>query len=74
MLYLQVVFSSEWWYIAFMTIFSISNGYVGNLGFMFAPKVVLPEYQDIAASFTVAMLVGGCGVGSVISNPIVTNL
>ena len=57
-----------------MALFSISNGYVGNIGMMFAPKVVSPEYQDIAASFTVAMLVGGCGVGSVISNPIVNIL
>ena len=57
-----------------MALFSISNGYVGNIGFMFAPKVVYAEYQDIAASFTVAMLVAGCGVGSIISNPIVNAL
>ena len=41
---------------------------------MFAPKVVAAEYQDVAAAFTVAMLVGGCGVGSVISNAIVKML
>ena len=41
---------------------------------MFAPKVVSAEYQDIAASFTVAMLVGGCGIGSIISYPIVNAL
>ena len=70
----QVVFSSEWWYIVFMALFSISNGYIGNIGFMFAPKVVASEYQDVAAAFTVAMLVGGCGVGSVISNSIVKML
>ena len=57
-----------------MALFSISNGYVGNIGFMFAPKVVSAEYQDIAASFTVAMLVGGCGIGSLISLPIVNVL
>ena len=57
-----------------MALFSISNGYIGNIGFMFAPKVVASEYQDVAAAFTVAMLVGGCGVGSVISNSIVKML
>ena len=57
-----------------MALFSISNGYLGNIGFMFAPKVVAAEYQDVAASFTVAMLVGGCGVGSIISNAFVNIL
>ena len=70
----QVVFKSEWWYIGFMLIFSISNGYVGNIAFMFTPKVVSAEYQDIAASFAVAMLVGGCGLGSIISTPVVNAL
>ena len=71
---LQIVFKSEWWYIGFMVLFSISNGYVGNIGFMFTPKVVSAEYQDIAASFAVAMLVGGCGLGSIISTPVVNAL
>ena len=55
-------------------LFSVSNGYVGNIGFMFAPKVVSKEYQEISASFTSAMMLTGLGVGSMISNPIVNSL
>ena len=38
---------------------------MGNIAFMFTPKVTLSEYQSIAASFGAAMLVVGSGLGDV---------
>jgi hypothetical protein len=57
-----------------MMVLAISNGYIGNLACMWAPKVVKPDYQEETASFLVAVLVIGCGLGSIISNPVVTAL
>lgn len=63
----QVFFESEGYYIFFVVLLSVSNGYIGNITMMFGPKVVKPEYQEVTAAFLVALLVVGCGLGSVIS-------
>jgi hypothetical protein len=57
-----------------MVLLSVSNGYVGNIACMFGPKVVNPKYQEETAAILVAGLVVGCGLGSVLSNPIVRAL
>lgn len=53
-------------------VLAISNGYIGNNACMWGPKVVKPDYQEETAAFLVAGLVIGCGLGSIISNPLVT--
>jgi equilibrative nucleoside transporter 1/2/3 len=68
------VFDSDVYYIVFMIFFSISNGYVGTIAMMFGPKVVDPKYQEMTASFLIAFLVLGCGLGSIISAPVVQSL
>ena len=71
----EVVFKSDAFYIIFMLIFGISNGYIGNIAMMFGPKKVNNvDHQGIAAAAIVATLVIGCGVGSVISNVLVKAL
>ena len=55
-----------------MMALAISNGYVGNIACMWGPKVVKPDYQEETAAFLVAGVVIGCGLGSIISNPLVT--
>ena len=59
---------------SFIVLFAISNGYVGNIAFMFAPKTVSVEYQPIAASFGAAVMVCGLGLGSLLSKPVVNAL
>ena len=75
----KVVFESEFYYAAFITMLAVSNGYVGNLALMDGTKVAAEdeaneENQEVAASVLVACLVVGCGLGSVVSNPIVRAL
>ena len=58
-----------------MVIFSISNGYLGNLCMMLGPKTSPDaEEQEKIASLLVAVLVIGIGLGSTISYPIVNLL
>ena len=59
---------------SFTALFAISNGYVGNIAFMFTPKTVSVEYQPIAASFGAAVLVLGLALGSLLSTPVVNAL
>ena len=35
-----MVFDSDAWYLTFIVLLAVSNGYVGNIATMFAPKVV----------------------------------
>ena len=67
----QVIFESEWWYISFIVLFAFTNGYLGNIAFMFTPKVVSPGNQETAAAFAVSDLVIGCGLGALISPSVV---
>ena len=67
----QVIFTAEAYYLTFNALLAMSNGYIGNITMMFGPKVVKEEHQDMAAAFLIACLVLGCGVGSILSAPIV---
>jgi len=72
---LPVVFKTDADFYALMVIFSISNGYLGNLCMMLGPKTSPDaEEQEKIASLLVAVLVIGIGLGSTISYPIVNLL
>ena len=70
----QVLFESEWIYLVLIMLLAASNGYVGSITMMFGPKVAKPEHQEVTAAFLIAALVIGCGVGAVISTPVVKML
>ena len=40
------MFESEWWYLMFISVFAFTNGYLGNIAFMFTPKVVKEENRS----------------------------
>ena len=64
---LKIVFTSDAFYISFVVLLGVSNGYVGNIATMFGPKVVEEADAEVTASVLVAVLVVGCGLGSVVS-------
>jgi len=70
---LPVIFSNDTVYIAFMLVFSVSNGYLGNLCMLLGPKSFTSSNdQELAAMVLVACLVLGTGSGSFLSYPIVS--
>jgi len=72
---LPVIFKTDADYYALMVIFSVSNGYLGNLCMMMGPKASSDkEEQEMIASLLVAVLVLGIGLGSFVSYPIVNLL
>lgn len=72
---LPVLFKTDADYYALMVIFSVSNGYLGNLCMMMGPKTSNDkEEQEKIASLLVAVLVLGIGLGSAVSYPIVNLL
>jgi len=69
---LPVLFSYDADYYALMAMFSISNGYLGNLCMMLGPKTSdNDQEQERIASMMVAVLVLGIGIGSALSYPVV---
>jgi len=72
---IPVLFDKDADYYALMTVFSISNGYIGNICMMMGPKTVQNEnQQEIVASMLVSILVLGIGIGSALSYPLVSVL
>jgi len=72
---LPVYFSQDLDYYLLMTLFSVSNGYLGNLCMMQGPKTSdSVEEQEMIASMMVAVLVLGIGGGSALSYPVVNML
>lgn len=70
---LPVVFGSDSVYIAFMLVFAVSNGYLGNLCMLLGPKSFSSSHdQELAAMLLVAFLVAGTGSGAFLSYPIVS--
>jgi len=71
----DVLFESDAVYGVLVALLGATNGYVGNIASTYAPKSVPRlELQGIAASFSSAMIVCGCGIGAVISNAAVKML
>ena len=72
---LPVYFSQDLDYYLLMTLFSVSNGYLGNLCMMQGPKTSESVgEQEMIASMMVAVLVLGIGGGSALSYPVVNML
>ena len=72
---LPVLFSRDVDYYALMVLFSLSNGYLGNLCMMLGPKTSQDTVeQEKIASMMVAVLVLGIGIGSALSYPVVNLL
>jgi len=63
-----VQFESDIAYILIMSLFGISNGYVGSICMISGPQVVRPEEAQTAASLMVALLGLGLGTGAFLSN------
>jgi len=64
----SVLLKSDTAYIILMSLFSISNGYLGSICMINAPQVVLNEEAQTAASLMVALLGIGLGTGAFLSN------
>ena len=72
---LPVLFSRDADYYTLMVMFSVSNGYLGNLCMMLGPKTSdITREQETIASMMVAVLVLGIGIGSALSYPVVNML
>ncbi|NXE04619.1 S29A1 protein, partial [Lophotis ruficrista] len=65
--YLPVVFSHDAWYIMFMIIFSISNGYLASLCMCFGPKKVLAHEAETAGAIMAFFLSLGLALGAAVS-------
>jgi len=63
-----VLLESDTAYIIIMSLFSISNGYLGSICMMSAPQTVRNEEAQTAASLMVALLGLGLGTGAFLSN------
>lgn len=68
----QVYIESDIAYIAFMVVFSLTNGYIGSIAMMYGPKMLSNgEDQGRAASLLVSFLVLGLAVGAALSKYVV---
>jgi len=63
-----VLIESDTAYIIIMTLFSVTNGYLGSICMMCAPQTVRNEEAQTAASLMVALLGLGLGTGAFLSN------
>ncbi|CAH1403273.1 unnamed protein product [Nezara viridula] len=65
--HLPVLITSDWYYIAIIIIFGLSNGYLANITFITVPKIVAPHEQEVASTMLAAFLGVGIACGSGIS-------
>ncbi|XP_015267408.1 PREDICTED: equilibrative nucleoside transporter 2 [Gekko japonicus] len=63
--YLPVLFHHDTWFILFMVVFSLSNGYFVSLTMCLAPKQVQPHESELAGAIMTFFLALGlsCGAG-----------
>ncbi|XP_060108091.1 equilibrative nucleoside transporter 2 [Heteronotia binoei] len=63
--YLPVLFHQDAWFILFMVVFSLSNGYFVSLSMCLAPKQVEPHESELAGAIMTFFLALGlsCGAG-----------
>lgn len=63
--HLPVLFRQDAWFIIFMLLFSLSNGYFVSLTMCLAPKRVLPKESELAGAIMTFFLAVGlsCGAG-----------
>ncbi|XP_077437857.1 equilibrative nucleoside transporter 1-like isoform X2 [Vanacampus margaritifer] len=65
--YLPVLFSHDAWYIAFMVLFSFSNGYLASLCMCFGPKKVSQHEAETAGAVMAFFLSLGLALGAAFS-------
>uniref|UniRef100_V9KTY5 Solute carrier family 29 (Nucleoside transporters), member 2 n=1 Tax=Callorhinchus milii TaxID=7868 RepID=V9KTY5_CALMI len=65
--YLPVVFGSDVWYIGFMILFALSNGYLVTLCMCYAPKKVSPKNSETAGAVMAFFLSLGLALGAALS-------
>ncbi|KAK8751945.1 hypothetical protein OTU49_011201 [Cherax quadricarinatus] len=53
---IPTVFGHDAWYVVFMLLFSLSNGYCSSLCMMYGPKMVSEDKAEVASSMMAAML------------------
>ncbi|KAK8376004.1 hypothetical protein O3P69_008612 [Scylla paramamosain] len=53
---IPTLFAHDSWYILFMLLFSLSNGYCSSLSMMYGPKLVTEDKAEVASSMMAAML------------------
>jgi len=63
-------FNSDWFYIIFVILFSLTNGYLSNICMMSAPQIVQDNEKGTASSLMVALLGLGLGSGALLSYPV----
>ena len=69
-----MIIESDAAFVGLFALFSLSDGYVGNIAMMFAPKSGPPELQGVTAGVMVADCALSITVGSIFSNLIVKAL
>jgi len=67
----DVVFDSDVYYIVFMVLFGLSNGYISTLCMIYGPGLVEPAEQNTASSMMAAFLGLGLCSGALLSNAII---
>ncbi|KAL1122166.1 hypothetical protein AAG570_003571 [Ranatra chinensis] len=65
--HLPVIIDSDWYYVAIIVAFGLSNGYLANITFINVPKIVSAHEQEVASSMLAAFLGVGIACGSGIS-------
>ncbi|XP_026537002.1 equilibrative nucleoside transporter 1 isoform X1 [Notechis scutatus] len=68
--YLPVIFAHDAWYLTFMPLFSISNGYLASLCMCFGPKKVLSHEAETAGAIMAFFLSLGLALGAILSFPL----
>ncbi|XP_070788565.1 equilibrative nucleoside transporter 1 [Pituophis catenifer annectens] len=67
---LPVIFAHDAWYLTFMLLFSISNGYLASLCMCFGPKKVLSHEAETAGAIMAFFLSLGLALGAILSFPL----
>lgn len=65
--HLSTVFASDLFYVLFMALFGLSNGYLATLCMIYGPKAVSEEKQNLISSSMAAFLGIGLSLGSTLS-------
>ena len=71
---MPVVFGSVGWYIFFNAFFALTKGYIQNIAFMYAPKVVGKDSQELASAFAMMVTLIGRAIGSLLALTLVKPL
>lgn len=65
--YLQVLFKQDAYYVIFMVLFALSNGYLVSIIFCYTPRKVLPQEAETAGALMTFFLALGLSIGAGLS-------